>query len=145
MAMLYTMGFTKKDAETFFTLLKRNGIKKLIDIRLNNVSQLAGFTKKNDLRFFLKTICNIEYLHKPEFSPTPEILNDYKQKKINWQEYEKMFNELLMKRKIERAIAELDLDMACLLCSEPTADKCHRRLVAEYLKRKLHDIEIVHL
>ena len=84
-------------------------------------------------------------MHKPEFSPTSEILNNYKQNKINWQEYEKMFNELLMKRKIERAITKLDLDMACLLCSESTADKCHRRLVAEYLKRKLNDIEIVHL
>lgn len=145
MARLYTIGFTKKDAETFFTLLKKNGIKKLIDIRLNNVSQLAGFAKMYDLRYFLKTICNIEYLHKPEYSPTLEILNDYKKNNINWHQYEKKFNELLMNRDIEKAIPKSDLNMACLLCSEPTADKCHRRLVAEYLKRKFDDIEIVHL
>lgn len=142
---LFTIGFTKKNAPTFFSLLKQAGVKRIIDIRLNNESQLAGFTKKDDLRYFLKTIADIEYRHLPELAPTKEILNDYKKKKITWLDYEQRFKDLLNQRKPETLLALSELDKACLLCSEAKPDRCHRRLVAEYLKAKLGNIEIHHL
>jgi uncharacterized protein (DUF488 family) len=98
---IYTIGFAKKKAEEFFGALRRNGIKRLIDIRLNNTSQLAGFTKRDDLQFFLKEICGANYLHEPLLAPTPDILISYKRKKINWQEYEKRFLDLMAERNIE--------------------------------------------
>jgi uncharacterized protein (DUF488 family) len=142
---LFTIGFTKKNAETFFGKLKDFGIKRVIDIRLNNVSQLAGFTKKYDLIYFLNKICNCDYKHKPLLAPTKEILGAYKKKEITWSEYEKRFNDLLVARKAQTLIFSSDLHMACLLCSEPTPDKCHRRLVAEFFKNNFKDIEITHL
>lgn len=145
MNKLYTIGFTKKDAKLFFNLLITNKIEKIIDIRLNNVSQLAGFTKKNDLEYFLNTICNIKYVHKPEFAPTKKILDNYKKNLIDWKEYEEEFNSLLQARRIEKLIGIEDLNNSCLLCSEPTADKCHRRLVAEYLAKSFSDLQIVHI
>jgi uncharacterized protein (DUF488 family) len=142
---LFTMGFTKKNAGTFFEKLSKAGVEKVIDIRLNNVSQLAGFTKKDDLTYFLKKICNCDYLHKPQLAPTKEILDAYKSKKISWEEYERRFIHLLIARKAETCLSLSDLHMACLLCSEPTPEQCHRRLVAEYFKKYFHDIEISHL
>jgi uncharacterized protein (DUF488 family) len=142
---LYTIGFTKKNAEAFFGKLKRAGIKKVIDIRLNNESQLAGFTKKDDLRFFLRALLNCDYRHDPNWAPTKEILDDYKNNKIDWIEYEMRFKKLIDDRKIEDKISAEDLDGTCLLCSEPTPEKCHRRLVAEYLKKKLGDIDLNHI
>ena len=142
---LFTIGFTKKNAETFFGKLMKFGVEKLIDIRLNNVSQLAGFTKKDDLVYFLKKICNCDYVHKPLLAPTKEILDAYKKKEITWTEYEKRFNDLLLSRKAHTLLTSPELHMACLLCSEPTPDKCHRRLVAEYFKNYFKDIEIIHL
>lgn len=142
---LYTIGFTQKNAMTFFNLIKTNKIKKLIDIRLNNASQLAGFTKKDDLKYFLHEICNVEYLHKIDLSPTEEILKKYKNKEITWSEYEKHFMELLNIRKPEKYIGVELLNNSCLLCSESTADKCHRRLVAEYFKNIYKEIEIIHI
>ncbi|MGB5157475.1 DUF488 domain-containing protein [Desulfobacterium sp. N47] len=142
---LFTMGFTKKNAETFFEKLKKFGAVKLIDIRLNNVSQLAGFTKKDDLIYFLKKICTCDYMHEPLLAPTKEILDAYKKKEITWAEYEKRFNDLLISRKAHTLLSVSELHMACLLCSEPTPDKCHRRLVAEFFKRSFEDIEIIHL
>ncbi len=147
---IYTLGFTKKSAKEFFEILKNNNIHTLVDIRLNNISQLAGFTKGTDLIYFLKEICKIGYAHKIELAPTKEILNDYKNKKISWTEYEERFNQLLGQRNIVGNLSKYfsqDLGTICLLCSEPTPDKCHRRLVAEYLKNQLPDlnIEIVHL
>jgi uncharacterized protein (DUF488 family) len=147
---LYTIGFTKKSAKDFFTLLKKSNVKKLIDIRLNNASQLAGFTKGNDLQYFLKEICDIEYIHDTELSPTKEILDDYKNKKISWSQYEILFKSLLEERKINSMLETKynnQFDNICLLCSEVTADKCHRRLVAEYFKNNNTDlnIEIIHL
>ena len=142
---LYTIGFTKKNAETFFTLLRKNGVKKLIDVRLNNVSQLAGFTKQDDLKYFLKELCGIEYYHYEYLAPTEDILKRYKNKEISWEQYELEFNSLITKRKIE-AIISLDLlTDACLLCSEATAEHCHRRLLAEYLKKVYKRINIIHL
>lgn len=142
---LYTIGFTRKSAEDFFTLLKNNNIKRLIDVRLNNVSQLAGFTKQDDLRFFLKEICGIDYSHIVDFSPTDNMLKRYKNKEINWNQYEKEFKELIMVRRIEKLVDIELLKNACLLCSEPTAEKCHRRLVAEYFRKIYKNVNIIHL
>jgi uncharacterized protein (DUF488 family) len=142
---LFTIGFTKKNAETFFTKLIQFGVDKIIDIRLNNVSQLAGFTKKDDLIYFLKTICDCDYAHEPLLAPTKEILDAYKKKEISWSDYENQFNDLLISRKAETLLTPSDLNMACLLCSEPIPDKCHRRLVAEFFKQAYANIEIMHI
>jgi uncharacterized protein (DUF488 family) len=143
---IFTIGFTKKSAETFFTRLKNAGIKRLVDVRLNNVSQLAGFTKKDDLKYFTKAICGIEYVHLPQLAPTSEILDPYKkQKNGDWQLYERQFLELMRARRIEETIAPEILDRGCLLCSEEKPHYCHRRLVAEYLKDKWADVQIEHL
>jgi uncharacterized protein (DUF488 family) len=143
---IYTIGFAKKSAEAFFGALRKAGIKRLIDIRLNNTSQLAGFTKRDDLRFFLKELCDAEYIHEPLLAPTPDILNSYKKKKISWQEYEQRFLELMAQRKIEEKIDKnLFSSPTVLLCSESKADHCHRRLVLEYLQTKWGNIEALHL
>jgi uncharacterized protein (DUF488 family) len=142
---IFTIGFTKKPAETFFTRLQNAGVKRLVDVRLNNISQLAGFTKKDDLRYFLKAICNIEYVHLPELAPTAEILNAYKkQKNGDWELYERRFLDLMKSRRIENTPRELLAD-GCLLCSEEKPLHCHRRLVAEYLKEHWGDVEIEHI
>jgi len=143
---IYTIGFAKKSAEAFFGALRKAGIKRLVDIRLNNTSQLAGFTKRDDLKFFLKELCNSEYIHEPLLAPTPEILNSYKKKKISWQEYEQRFLELMAERKIEEKIdRSLFNGPTVLLCSEPKADRCHRRLVLEYLQNNWGNLKIMHL
>jgi uncharacterized protein (DUF488 family) len=143
---IFTIGFTKKSAETFFTRLRNAGVKRLIDVRLNNVSQLAGFTKKNDLRYFTKAICNLDYVHLPELAPTAEILDPYKKAKNgDWALYERQFLDLMRSRHIESAMSRDVLDGACLLCSEEKPDRCHRRLVAEYLKLHWPDVEIEHI
>ena len=143
---IYTIGFAKKSAEAFFGALKKAGIKRLIDIRLSNTSQLAGFTKKDDLKFFLKELCDAEYIHEPFLAPTLEILNSYKKKKISWQEYEQSFLELMSERKIEEKIDQsLFNGPTVLLCSESKADHCHRRLVLEYLQYKWNTLTITHL
>jgi uncharacterized protein (DUF488 family) len=142
---LFTIGFTKKSAEQFFTRLKNSGTGRLVDVRLNNVSQLAGFSKKDDLRYLLKVIGGIEYLHLPLLAPTQEMLDSYKKKRGDWQLYEKQFLELMRERLIEREVSRDVLRNACLLCSEDTPEHCHRRLVAEYLRDKWSDVEIVHL
>lgn len=142
---LFTIGFTKKNAQIFFSKLRKAGVKRLIDIRLNNVSQLAGFAKRDDLIFFLKELCNCEYRHVPNFAPTKEILDAYKKKQIDWAEYVRRFTKLIQDRKIENLISPEDLNKSCFLCSEPTPEQCHRRLVAEYFKEKFGDVEIKHL
>jgi uncharacterized protein (DUF488 family) len=141
----FTIGFTKSSAESFFNRLEKAGVRCLVDIRLNNVSQLAGFAKKEDLKYFLKAICGIEYVHRPELAPTAEILDAYKKQKGDWQSYESEFLALMRSRKVEETIPRDSLDGACFLCSEDKPQHCHRRLVAEYLKDKWSDIEIVHL
>ena len=145
MINLFTIGFTKKSAEVFFELLKKNNIRTLIDIRLNNVSQLAGYTKKEDLKYFLKNICNIDYLHITDLAPTDDILKRYRAKEINWIEYESLFKDLLNTRHPEINIKPEQLNYACLLCSECDATHCHRRLVAEYFKSIYKDINITHI
>lgn len=142
---LFTIGFTKKTAEEFFTALSAAGVRRIIDVRLNNSSQLAGFAKQNDLHYFLKTICDIEYIHRPDFAPTQEILDAYRKSKGSWKVFERDFMVLTRQRRIEVHISCDLLDHACLLCSEPTPEQCHRRLIAEYLKQKIRSIEICHL
>lgn len=143
---IFTIGFTKKSAEVFFTRLSEAGVKRLIDVRLKNVSQLAGFAKRDDLRYFAKAICAIDYVHLPELAPTAGILDPYKKAKHgDWQLYERQFLDLMRERHIESTTPRETLDGGCLLCSEETADHCHRRLVAEYLKEHWPDVEIEHI
>ncbi|MFS8882109.1 DUF488 domain-containing protein [Synechococcus sp. R55.3] len=141
---IFTIGFTKKSAEQFFNRLKQPGLVRVVDARLNNTSQLAGFTKKNDLEFFLHEICKLGYIHLPELAPTQEILDAYKASG-DWSNYERQFLSLMAERRIEDQVDKSILDGGCLLCSEATPEHCHRRLVAEYLHRKWGDVEIVHL
>jgi len=143
---IYSIGFTQKTAEQFFSLLKSAGIRRLLDVRLNNVSQLAGFAKRQDLPFFLKEICHAEYLHEPLLAPTQEILDAYKKKKGSWPEYESKFLALLAARRIEEALDRSLFSVpTVLLCSEPTPEQCHRRLVLEYLSEKWQDVKATHL
>ncbi|MBT9147431.1 MAG: hypothetical protein DDT32_01186 [Syntrophomonadaceae bacterium] len=142
---LYTIGFTKTTAESFFSRVSKAGVKKVVDVRLNNVSQLAGFAKKNDLRYFLSAICGVGYEHMPELAPTQDILDAYKKHRGDWVTYEKRFLELMAKRRIEETVPRSAVDGACLLCSEDKPHHCHRRLVAEYLKEKWSDVDVVHL
>ena len=143
---VYTIGFTKKNAREFFGRLKQAGIRRLVDVRLNNGSQLAGFTKKEDLRFFLEAVCGAEYIHEPLLAPTQALLDDYKKRKGSWEEYEAGFLRLMEERRIEHALSRDLLDRpTVLLCSEPEPDCCHRRLVAEYLRGKWGDLAIIHL
>lgn len=143
---IFTIGFTQKNAEKFFSHLKISGVKTLIDVRLNNVSQLAGFAKKDDLKFFLKEICEAEYVHCPELAPTKDMLNSYKKGEISWSIYEDRFLNLMAQRGIERSVKPALLDHGCLLCSEHEPHFCHRRLVVEYLNEHSNlNLKIKHL
>ena len=142
---LFTIGFTQKSAREFFTLLVDAGVRRVVDVRLNNVSQLAGFTKRADLEYFLRAIGGIGYVHLPELAPTQEILDAFKKQRGDWRVYEEHFTALLAERRIEEKVAPATLDGGCLLCSEPTVEHCHRRLVAEYLGAKWGNIEVRHL
>jgi uncharacterized protein (DUF488 family) len=142
---LFTIGFTKKNAEKFFTKLRKAGVTRVIDVRLNNQSQLAGFAKKDDLRYFLKEIGGMEYTHLPELAPTQEILDKYGKGKASWQEWEKDILKLLAERKVEKTLKPALFDRACLLCSEHEPEHCHRRVIAEYLAAKWGGLEIEHL
>jgi uncharacterized protein (DUF488 family) len=142
---IYTIGFTKKSAEEFFNILIKNSVRRIIDTRLNNRSQLAGFTKEEDLKYFLKKIANIEYVYMPQWAPTDEILNGYRKKLISWEQYEKKYTDILKGRNILEKLDFSILENACLLCSEDKPEHCHRRLLAEYLVRHNNSIKIIHL
>jgi len=142
---VFTIGFTKKTARRFFELLRTSGAKRVVDVRLNNVSQLAGFAKKDDLAYFLTEICGLEYIHLPVLAPTQEMLDKYKKRRGDWQTYETEFLALMKQRRIEEAIPSEVVADGCLLCSEDKPHQCHRRLVAEYLKQHWGDLEINHL
>jgi uncharacterized protein (DUF488 family) len=143
---VYTIGFTQTPAAEFFGKLKQAGIRRLVDVRLNNVSQLAGFAKRDDLRFFLSEICGAEYVHEPRLAPSREILDAYKKQKGSWEDFQRRFLELMAERQIETALDPRLFDVpAVLLCSEHTADRCHRRLILEYLDGKWGNVRAIHL
>jgi uncharacterized protein (DUF488 family) len=144
-AKLFTIGFTKKTAEEFFLKLRKSQVKCVLDVRLNNTSQLSGFAKQKDLEYFLKEIAGIGYVHLPQLCPTGEILEAYKKHKLSWQEYEEQFLSLLKQRHVENTLSIELIDYGCLLCSEEKPDHCHRRLVGQYLARMLNNLKIEHL
>lgn len=145
MIRLLTIGFTNKSAQKFFELLKKNDVSKIVDTRINNTSQLSGFAKGSDLAYFAKAIGNMDYLHKIDFAPTKELLEKYRKGIITWEEYEPEYLNLLDIRKVGNKINVEELHQNCLLCSEHTPEKCHRRLLAEYIKARFNNVEIIHL
>lgn len=142
---VYTIGFTRKPASTFFGLLRSSGADRLVDVRLNNVSQLAGFAKRDDLSFFVRELCGMKYRHEVLLAPTKPMLDDYKKCISSWEEYERRFLDLMAQRRVEDAIPRGALDNSVLLCSEPTPHQCHRRLVVEYLADRWGGIQVTHL
>ncbi|MBB5858489.1 MULTISPECIES: DUF488 domain-containing protein [Xanthomonas] len=144
---IFTIGFTKKSAEKFFSLLRISGAVRVVDVRLNNVSQLAGFAKRDDLKFFLKEVCGMDYFHAPELAPKKEALKAYQEKKMSWAQYEAEFINLMTQRRIETSLDKKMLDKGCFLCSEDTPHQCHRRLVSEYLQKNWPDenVDVKHL
>lgn len=146
MIEVYTIGYTKKSAEDFFNKLESHKVKKLIDVRVNNTSQLAGFTRKKDLEFFLKEIPGIKYEHILDLAPTTSLLKSYRNKEIDWNSYSEKFLALLEDRKVENIILPEMMHQSCLLCSESTEEKCHRRLIVEYFSHKWGgDIRAIHI
>ncbi len=142
---IFSIGFTQKSAEEFFGLLTRAGVKKVVDIRLHNTSQLAGFSKRDDLKYFLTAIGSIDYEEESLLCPTEDILRNYKKNRIDWDQYESRFRDLMRDRQIETNLSPDHFHGACLLCSEATPERCHRRLVAEYLQEHWGEVEILHL
>lgn len=142
---LFTIGFAGKSAERFFTSLQKHGVRKVIDIRLNNVSQLAGFAKKDDLKYFLNVICTIEYKYLPQLAPSKELLDGYRKKSVSWEKYESTYLNLLEERQVVKTLKPENFDRACLLCSEEKPDHCHRRLAAEWLRGKWEGVKITHI
>jgi uncharacterized protein (DUF488 family) len=138
---VYTIGFTQKSAERFFNLLRQAGVKRIVDVRLNNTGQLAGFAKRDDLQFFLRELGGIDYVHIPELAPTADILDAYKKHKGSWDVYEQEFLSLMEKRRIDETVARDVIDQGCLLCSEHKPHHCHRRLVVDYLQNKWGPLE----
>jgi uncharacterized protein (DUF488 family) len=145
-ATLYTIGFTKTSAEHFFERLRQAGVKRLVDIRLHNTSTLAGFSKRGDLQYFLRTILGAAYLHQPLLAPAAQMLKAYQNKLLAWDDFAAQYVALIQSRgvgtKLDRAVFE---GPTVLLCGEASADHCHRRLAAEYLRTVWGDLEIEHL
>jgi uncharacterized protein (DUF488 family) len=143
---IYTIGFTQTTAEHFFGRLRAAGIQRLLDVRLNNSSQLAGFAKAKDLPYFLRELVGATYEHESLLAPTQELLDEYKKRKGDWESYERCFLDLMAERQIERALSPAEFELpTALLCSEATAENCHRRLVCEYLADRWSDVRPVHL
>lgn len=146
MIKLYTIGFTRKSAEYFFNLLRNNGVKRLVDVRISNSSQLAGFAKGKDLVFFVNEICHIPYQHIVDFAPSKDLLDRWHKEEVTWDEYEKIYIKMLQDREIIRKFGVKTFDGACFLCSEDTPEQCHRRLLVEFMKKNCTEkVEIVHL
>lgn len=140
-----TIGFTRKSAQQFFELLRESGVARIVDVRLRNASQLAGFAKKGDLAWFARELCGMDYIHMPSLAPTKELLDGYRQGRIGWDQYETRFIDLMKARRIESTLSREIVNDGCLLCSEDQPHHCHRRLVVEYLKEHWGDLEIRHL
>lgn len=146
MITLFTIGFTKKSAERFFTFLKDNHVKQLIDVRISNGSQLAGFAKGKDLEYFTREICHIPYRHITDFAPTKDLLDRWHRHEVTWDDYEMEYTTMLKERGVIRHYGVKQFDRACFLCSEETPEQCHRRLLVEYLKtHSTEEVEINHL
>jgi len=142
---LFTIGFAETSAEQFFKLIRDAGVKRIVDVRLNNTSQLAGFTKRDDLRYFLREVAAIDYVHIPGLAPTKDILDAFKKNKGSWTDYEEAFNSLIVKRRIQEILSQDTAHLGCLLCSEKQPQHCHRRLVAEYLQKHWGNVHTKHL
>ncbi|MDH1475795.1 DUF488 domain-containing protein [Comamonas thiooxydans] len=143
---IFTIGFTQKSAEIFFSLLKTNGVQRLVDTRLNNTGQLAGFSKRDDLKYFCKAIADISYIHWEESAPEESALKAFKSKNISWEVYANEYISTLQRRKVELSSASVLGDSACLLCSEAKPHQCHRSLLAKYLTEKSHiQHKVIHL
>jgi uncharacterized protein (DUF488 family) len=143
---IYSIGFTQKSASGFFGTLKANGIERLLDVRLNNTSQLAGFAKQTDLPYFLREICGAAYEHEPLLAPTQEILDAFKKHKGSWDVYTEAYLALIQSRKVESVLSQERFQKkTVLLCGEPTAERCHRRLALEYLQKNWGGVRIIHL
>ena len=142
---VFTIGFTEKTAKRFFELIRNSGVKRVVDVRLNNTGQRAGFSKQADLAYFLRELCQVEYIHVPELAPTKDILDVYKKHGGAWSVYEAEFLNLMERRRIDQSVAKDIVDQGCLLCSENKPHHCHRRLVVEYLQNKWGDINTTHL
>ena len=140
-----TIGFTRKSAQRFFQLLRDARVRRIVDVRLHNSSQLAGFAKKDDLAWFARELCGIDYIHVPDLAPTKELLSDYRQGRIGWEAYEARFIELMEERRVESVLSREVVSEGCLLCSEDQPHHCHRRLIAEYLNERWGELEIRHL
>lgn len=133
---VFTIGFTKKNAKKFFELLRASGAKRVVDVRLNNMSQLAGFAKRDDLEYFLQKVCGMGYVHITQLAPTQDIFDEYKKNGGDWDVYAEKFLSLMQARRVEETVPQELVADGCLLCSEDKPHHCHRRLVAEYLRRK---------
>lgn len=143
---IYSIGFTQTTAEHFFSRLKDAGVKRLLDVRLNNSSQLAGFAKGRDLPYFLRELIGGRYEHEPLLAPTQELLDKYRKEKGSWEAYEDDFMALMRERRVEAVLHKEHFELpTVLLCSEATAEHCHRRLVCEYLSEYWPELEAVHL
>jgi len=140
-----TVGFTKKSARQFFELIRSSGVKRIVDVRLNNVSQLAGFAKRDDLKYFLTSICEVDYVHLPDLAPTAEMLDAYKKGGGSWADYEVQFLDLMRARRVEEFTPRELIEDGCLLCSEHEPHQCHRRLVVEYLQEHWGPMKVTHL
>ena len=143
--MLYTIGFNRRSAEQFFETLKQARVARVVDIRLSNTSQLAGFTKRDDLAYFLRHLCGAEYVHMPELAPSPELFESYKKRGGDWNVFRRQFLALMAERRVEKTVPRELLRDACLLCSEEKPEECHRSLVAEYLGGKWGSLDVRHL
>lgn len=143
---VYTIGFTKKGAEKFFSLLEEANMERLLDVRLRNRSQLSGFAKRDDLKYFLRELQGIKYEHREELAPSEELLDDWRDDLIGWEEFEGRFEDLMREREIEKGLDREAFEQnTVLLCSEHKPHHCHRRLITEYLERVWGNIEPIHL
>ncbi len=142
---IFTIGFTHKSAEEFFKLIQDAGVKRVIDVRIHNNSQLAGFSKKDDLQFFLKKIADIDYQEESLLNPTDELFHSYRNKEIDWKKFLGTYKSEISKKQVEKSLKKSDYENAVLLCSEDEPDHCHRRVAAEYLSEAWGGAEITHL
>lgn len=143
---IHTIGFTRKTAEEFFALLRDVGIGRVIDVRLSNTSQLAGFSKRDDLAFFLDEILGAGYEHPPELAPSRELFRAWRREDLPWERFVDRFRGLLAERGVADRLTPADFDPpTVLLCSEHEPDRCHRRLIVEHLADAWGEVEAHHL